>query len=115
MSVPSYDLLIKQGNNASWEFNLKSYDGSGALVPFDLTGSTILFIAEKDDGTKLTKTLTPSDIPGGKVPLSITVTESRMFTVGRSNRWEMERRIAGTEATLIEGYMIVREGINSDA
>jgi hypothetical protein len=115
MSVPSYDLLVKQGNNASWEFRMKSYNEDGDLVPFDLTGSTLTFVAEKDDGTKLTKTLTPSSASGGIVPLSITVSESRDFTIGRENRWEIERRISGAEATILQGYVICREGINSDA
>lgn len=115
MSVPSYDLCVKQGNNFSWEFRLKSYDENGNLVPFSLTGSTLNFVAEKADGTKLTKTLTPTDAANGIVPLSITVSESRMFAIGRENRWEMERRISGTETTLLQGYIICREGINADA
>lgn len=32
MSVPSYDLCIKQGNNSSWEFRLKSYDADGSAI-----------------------------------------------------------------------------------
>jgi hypothetical protein len=114
MSVPSYDLSVRQGNNASWEFRLKSYDESGDLVPFSLTGSTLVFSAEKADGTTLTKTLTPSDAANGILPLSITVAESRMFSIGRENRWEIERRISGTEATILQGYVVCDEGVNSD-
>jgi hypothetical protein len=115
MSVPSYDLSVRQGNNAAWEFRLKSYDENGDLVPFSLTGSTLIFTAEKDDGTTLTKTLTPSDAANGVVPLSITVAESRMFSIGRENRWEIERQISGTEAAILQGYVVCDEGVNSDA
>lgn len=115
MQVPSADLCIRQGNDESWDFKFKSYDDDGTLIPFDLTGSTLFFRAEKADGTYLSKTLTPATPANGEVTLSITVAESRLFTVGRSNRWELERHIDSTEKTLAQGYMIVREGINEDA
>jgi hypothetical protein len=116
MSVPSYDLCLRQGNNGGpWKFRFKSYDDDGTLVAFDLTGSILEFRAEKDDGTYLTKTLTPDDATTGEVTLSLTATESRDFTVGRSNRWEIERRIDSTEYTLVQGYVNLAEGVNDDA
>jgi hypothetical protein len=114
MKVPSYDLCVTQGNDFSLSFQVMSYDANGDAVPFNLTGSTLSFVAEKDDGTKLTKTLTPSDAANGIVPLTFTVAETREFTVGRFNRWEIERRISSTEHTILRGYIICTEGINSD-
>jgi hypothetical protein len=115
MGVPSFDLCLRQGNNGAWEFRFKSYDDDGNLLPFDLTGSTLAFRAEKSDGTYLSKTLTPDDPETGKVTLSLTATESRDFTIGRFNRWEIERRIDSNEYTLIQGFVNVTEGVNDDA
>jgi hypothetical protein len=111
MKVPSTDLCLRQGNDFSCEFRFKSDDET----PFDLTGSTLEFRCEKDDGTYLTKTLTPDDPTTGVVTLSITVAETRTLTVGRFNRWEVERRISSTEYTLMQGFINMAEGVNDDA
>jgi hypothetical protein len=38
-----------------------------------------------------------------------------MFSIGRENRWEIERQISGTEAAILQGYVVCDEGVNSDA
>jgi len=110
MSVPTYDLCLRQGNDKSLEFHLISDDGT----PFDLTGSTLIFTAQKSDGTEMEKTIVPTDVAGGVFVLSFTTAETREFTPGRFNQWEIERQIGGSEETLIAGYMNVREGMNTD-
>lgn len=115
MYVPSYDMAIRRGNDCIFGFRLKSRTESGQLVPFDLSGSTVVFFAERADGSKIERTLVPDDPQTGVVSVSFTVEDSRLFTPGRENRWEIERRAAGSETTLIRGYIISIESVNDDA
>ena len=41
-------------------------------------------------------------------------TESRLLGFGAANRYETERRIAGSEVTILAGYLDVMEGVNDD-
>lgn len=106
---------VRRGNTYERLFRFK--DGAGQAV--DLTGSEIVFIAETATSTIRKSTadatlLMPVPALGG-VTLKLTPEETRLFAVGRlKSRYEIERRIGGTEETLVSGCLIVEEGLNDD-
>lgn len=114
MSAGSFDFTIKRGNSGSILFRCKNGDDA-----FDLSGSEMVFRATHRGIEVLRKTtaddglLMPSPT-SGEVTLAYDFEESRLFSVGRLNRYELERRIDGNERTLIEGYITGEDGVNDD-
>ncbi|WP_291207065.1 hypothetical protein [Hyphomonas sp.] len=107
---------LRRGNSFERLFRFK--DSAGVVV--DLTGSEIVFMAETAASTIRKTTadgtlLMPSPV-SGEVTLKLTPAETRLFAVGRlRSRYEFERRIAGTEETLVRGCLVIEEGLNDDA
>jgi hypothetical protein len=107
---------VRRGNSFERLFRFK--DGGGQAV--DLTGSEIIFVAETATSTIRKSTvdgtlLMPAPI-SGEIKLKLTPEETRLFAVGRlRSRYEFERRIGGTEETLVSGCLVVEEGLNDDA
>ena len=106
---------VRRGNSYVRTFRFK--DGAEQLV--DFTGSEIVFIAETATSTirKSTAdgTLQMPVPPSGEITLKLTPEETRLFAVGRlRSRYEIERRIGGTEETLVSGCLVVEEGLNDD-
>ena len=113
----THDLTgLRRGNSFERLFRFK--DSAGVVV--DLTGSEIVFIAETATST-IRKTTADGSLqmpspPSGEVTLKLTPAETRMFAVGRlRSRYEIERRIGGSEKTLVSGCVVIEEGINDDA
>jgi hypothetical protein len=113
----THDLTgLRRGNSYERTFRFK--DGAGQVV--DLAGSEIVFIAETASSTIRKTTadgslLMPSPALG-EVTLKLTPAETRLFAIGRlRSRYEIERRIGGSEETLVSGCVVVEEGINDDA
>ena len=116
MSTPTYDLLTRHGNTLTVPLRFKSADGS----PFDLTGSELVFYCKAQQGSvNLRKTigsgLAMSDPASGRVTVTLTAAETRSLPAGRMTDYEIERRIDGTEKTLLAGLIEVEAGINDDA
>lgn len=112
------DIPCRRGNTLSVRFDCEDADGEA----FDLTGSTMVFRAQVGDNSSYLTLVSGSDaeitVPtpsNGEVLLTLSPTQTRMFTAGLTNRYELERRISGAETTLFSGFMNVTEGINSDA
>lgn len=113
----THDLTgLRRGNSFERLFRFK--DGAGQLV--DLTGSEIVFVAETATST-IRKTTADGSLQmpsptSGELTLKLTPAETRLFAVGRlRSRYEIERRIDGSEETLVSGCVVVEEGINDDA
>ena len=113
----SYTLAgLRRGNSYERLFRFK--DSAGQAV--DLTGSEIVFIAETATATLRKSTADATllmPLPAsGEVTVKLTPAETRLFAVGRlRSRYEFERRIGGTEETLVCGCLVVEEGLNDDA
>ncbi|WP_373504674.1 major capsid protein [Aestuariivirga sp.] len=96
---------------------IESRDGTLSLIPFSergsayeqqVTGSELVFIAETAMSTIRKKTADGAlEMPSpasGEVTLKLNPAETRLFAVGRlRSRYEFERRIGGTEETLVCG------------
>lgn len=113
------NLDMRRGNTFSVRFDFEDAPGT----PTDLSGSTIVFYAQTgDNSTSITKkTGTDAEITmatptNGQVTLTLTPVQTRDFTAGLVNRYELEYwPAAGGQYTVLEGYLKVTEGINPDA
>ncbi len=87
-------------------------------APVDLTGSEIVFRAVLGSGV-IRKTSANGGITivelEGRITVPITVADSRLMTAGDRWRYEIERRIGGSERTIICGELIAAGGANDDA
>ncbi len=115
-----YDIPIWRGNEEVVPLILELDDG----LPFDLSGSTIIFRCDQGDGsTTLTKSsdtpdsgLTITDAAAGEIELTLTPTETRSFRNGLQNQYELERWIADDQFTLMSGFINAKgPGLNTDA
>jgi hypothetical protein len=108
-----YDIHVRQGNTLQRTFIFQAEDGS----PIDLSGSVIAFRAETGDGPVIDKTTNTAgfampDPVTGAVTLTLSPNETAQFRTGRFNRYEIERRIAGNETTLLTGFITAIQGTN---
>jgi hypothetical protein len=112
----AYDIDVRQGNSLERTFIFQDENGDA----FNLTGSVIAFRAETGEGETFIDKTTPSNsfsMPTpttGTVTLTLTAAETARFATGRTNRYEIERRIGGTEETLVAGFIIAIEGVNAN-
>ena len=112
----TYDLNgLRRGNSFRRTFRFKDGDGT----PVDLTGSVIVFVAEAGTVRLVKSTadgsLAMPDPLSGEITLHLSPVETRLLPVGRlRTRYEIERRIAGEETTLVYGFIAVMDGINDD-
>lgn len=116
-TAASYDINVRQGNSLTISFRFKDESGD----PVDLTGSAIRFRVELGSRTgefigKSTpvQLAMPSPVTG-EITLSLSPDETKRLTPGRTNRYEIERRIGGNETTLIAGYIVGIRGVNDNA
>jgi hypothetical protein len=113
MAAATYNIDVIRGNTETILFRLK--DGSD---PFDLTGSTMVFRAQlgsvviRDSTDDDMSMPTPAD---GEVTLTLTVEQTRSIPPGKAVPYELERRISGTEKTLLKGSLVPDGGVNDDA
>ena len=110
------DMAVWVGNDKTFEFVL--WADSERTTPFDLTGSEMVFLATWPGGS-LRKSSSTGDVVldfvTGRVSIPITPAESRAMPPGSRTRYEIERRIDGTETTLIYGTVVVSDwGGNDD-
>lgn len=109
-----HDLAMRRGNNPPVTWRFKGADGSA----FDLTGSVMVLaivwsggsiekFSDGDDGLA-------HDDDGGVLTFAPTLAETRLLPVGRVARYEIERRIDGTQVTLVEGWVEVEDGLPGD-
>lgn len=113
----TYDLTgIRRGNSFERVFRFKDSDGdpinlTGSVIVFSVTSGSAVIRKSTADGGLLMPT--PSN---GQITLKLTPSETRQFAVGKlRNRYEIERRIDGSETTLVSGCIVVSQGVNDDA
>lgn len=103
----TYHIELRQGNTMRRNIALKALDGT----PTPLAGATLVWIVETR-GTPITKTYLGN--AQGTVALHLTAAETRELVVGKVNRYELEYQTADDEVTVLEGFMHVTTGINTD-
>lgn len=114
MSVPEADVEVWQGNNKPviWRFLV-------VATPFDLTGSRFLLKIKRNGRAVLSKDTNNADglsvdAAAGEVTWLPTLAESRLVTLGRIARYELERRIGSEQRTFVAGYAVGKGGVNDD-
>ena len=121
MSRPALiDITLWRG--ATFEQSYELLDETGAVL--DLTGSKLHWRATAldDDETEVFNYVSGTDTQvliedeaGGVVTLSLSAAIARAIPVSRLTRYELERRIDGSEEPLLAGYIIGEGGANDDA
>ena len=85
---------------------------------FDHTGSTwLLVVRDAARAIVLQKTGTIGTVAGiaGVVTFAFTVADSRLVPPGPVLTYEIEQRIGGTEKIWLEGKIVGKGGVNTDA
>lgn len=113
--IPNKTLRLWKGNTARFEFAFKDAEGA----PVDLTGSEMVFRAAWGGGGTLRLTSAGGGIlfasaAEGRIVINLTVAQTRLIPTGSIARYELERRIDGTQTTLIWGAIEAGEGVNDD-
>lgn len=118
MAPAQKDMDLWKGSDATWTIRL--WADAGKTTRFDLTGSEIVFRATWGGGslrrTSADGGIDLGDPTDGEITITIPAAAGRALPAGRVVRYEIERRIAGTETTLIYGNVVVSDwGANDDA
>ena len=112
---PNRTLRIWKGNTITLQFRFRATQ----TVPFDLTGSEIVFWLAWTGGeirrTSNDSGILIADPTSGLISIPLSAADTRAIPTGTSARYEIERRYNGTETSLIWGVVDVGEGINDDA
>ncbi len=107
----NHDFVIWRGNNdASPTIEPR---GPGDAV-FDHTGSTWRLVARVASDAVLFDIAGVLDAQTGRVTFPITLEMSRQAPLGKSARYEIERRVGSTEETWLYGYLVGAGGANTD-
>ncbi len=93
-------------------FAFKNADGT----PVDLSGYTLEFRAVNAAGAEVVKRNLTITVPSsGQASITLTPAETRLFTEGLRNKYEIEPRIGGLEQKpWMHGFVMAEGGINSD-
>ena len=116
-TAATYDIVIRQGNTLRRTFRFLNDDGT----PVDLTGSVLRFRVELGSRTgnfiaKATPVqLLMPDPASGELTLTIPPVETAQITLGRTNRYEIERRVGSDETTILSGFLVGIRGVNDNA
>ena len=121
MSRPGIvDITVWRGANFEQSYEL--LDDTGAA--FDLSGSALRWraVAVDEDETQIFNyadgtddELLIEDAEGGLITLSLPPAMTRAIQAGRLTKYELERRIDGSEEVLLAGFIIGEGGANADA
>lgn len=110
-----YDLAIWKGNDFALPLRLKTRSGA-SLAPVDLTGSTLVFRAVWPGGSlrKPSPDGWTINAAQGEATLALTVAETRLIPMGARVKYEIERRVGSSQATIMYGLVKVSEWANDD-
>jgi hypothetical protein len=119
MSRPATaDISVWIGATFAQSYELQDEDGTA----FDLAGSTLHWRAISTDSADVFEYIsgvndevTIDDEAGGEITLSLPASMTREIPTGRMTRYELERRVDGSEEVLIAGFIIGEGGANADA
>lgn len=113
MSAGQYDFRFIAGNTLNFSIRLRGFDGTGSSFKFIVkplleetispAAPVVMVIEDDPDGGKMTT-----------LDWSLTPAQGRKLWVGRSNNYELERRIGGNEETVLVGNIIMSAGVNTD-
>lgn len=113
---PNYDFVVWKGNTTPLHLRFKLEDET----PIDLTGAEIVFRAAWGSAGSIRLT-SESDAAvdmtseaDGEVTITLSASQTRDLPKGRIARYEIERRLAGVQTTLLHGYLDAREWVNDD-
>lgn len=122
----SADINIVQGGNdppIAWQFLDEDIPDDQPPAPdeiFDLTGSTLYLTVYRGKKTfaEIDTAADPAelvmDTVQGKLTWTPPLETTRELPLGRIAQYEIERRIGTTQGQLISGFVVVKEGRNSD-
>jgi hypothetical protein len=102
------------GNDAP-QIKVRLKDSDGAVIA--LTGSVIALRAVDAEGNVVIARTSEDDLPvdgDDYIDITPTLAESRLMPAGRQTRYEVERRIGGTQQTFLTGWIIAQGGVNLD-
>jgi hypothetical protein len=121
MSRPAtIDIAVWRGASFEQSYELQDEDGAA----FDLTGSTIIWRASAVDEAEtevfayvggVNEQVLIEDAEAGIITLSLPASITRNIPAGRLTKYELERRIDGSEEVLLAGFIIGEGGANADA
>jgi hypothetical protein len=129
MKPGKYDIVddFWRGNTFERLFTLKDGDDApinltGSEVRFTLTAKNVTIELSTDDApvmhTDATTILSGLVVVGsaadGTVRLVLSPTQTRSIPAGKTGKYELERRIAGREATFLYGDVTASGGDNPD-
>ena len=112
-----HDLKIWIGANFSEDYEAINDDGTA----FDLTGSELVLRILDGDGTELLRLTSASDDEieitddaGGEFTISMSYEQTRLMPLGRVARYELERRVSGSQESFLSGFVFAEGGDNDD-
>ncbi|MHB2205059.1 hypothetical protein [Methylobacterium sp. CM6257] len=115
MSSPA-DITIRRGTNKpdrAWRFQNKDgtvFDGTGSEFVLTISrGSKVLIRKDTSAGGGLSY-----DVDAGRLLWVRTLAESRLIPLGRVAQYEIERRIASNQSTILSGFVIGEGSISDD-
>jgi hypothetical protein len=116
MGVGHYDFTTIGGNSLPIVLRLLGFDGTGSTFEFRCRTPRREVIARSSAGGAIAMSLEPGD--GGAVRtllrFELTAQETRVLGEGRVNRYELGRRIGGSERSILSGFIIASRGSNAD-
>lgn len=113
---PTYDFPVWKGNTTDLLVRFRLIDET----PVDLSASTIVFRAAWGSAGEI-RLVSGTDVAvdmsaaaEGTIKVTLSAAQTRDLPKGRIAKYELERREAGVQTTLLYGYLDVTQWVNDD-
>lgn len=116
MGTGHYDFATIGGNSLPILLRLPGFDATGSGFEFFCRTPRHGVIARSTEDGSITVSveLGEGGVPRTVISLELTAAETRKLGEGRVNRYELERRIGGSEHTILAGFIVASVGSNGD-